>query len=86
MKDKREENKLEGHEQPTEIELKKEYLREYEKAVRQMERSELKMQEIRLNKICPSVIIDGMPHASNHIRKKKDIWNIDIRESKSARR
>ncbi|MCI8938057.1 MAG: DUF1492 domain-containing protein [Lachnospiraceae bacterium] len=66
MKDKREENKLEGHEQPTEIELKKEYLREYEKAVRQMERSELKMQEIRLNKICPSVIIDGMPHASNH--------------------
>lgn len=47
-----------------ENEKKKEYLKGYEKAVRQMERSESRIQEIRLNKMCPSVIVDGMPHAS----------------------
>lgn len=52
-------------EQHTEIEQKKEYLRGYEKAVRQMERSELKMREMRLNRICPSLINDGMPRGSN---------------------
>ena len=49
----------------TEIELKKEYLRGYEKAKRQMERSELKIREMRLNRICPPVVNDGMPHASS---------------------
>lgn len=49
----------------TEIEQKKEYLRGYEKAKRQMERSELKIREMRLNRICPPVINDGMPHASS---------------------
>ena len=49
----------------TEIELKKEYLRGYEKAKRQMERSELKIREMRLNRICPPVANDGMPHASS---------------------
>ena len=49
----------------TENEQKKEYLRGYEKAVRQMERSELKIQEMRLNRILPAVFSDGMPHASN---------------------
>lgn len=49
-----------------EIEEKKEYLKGYEKAVRQMERSELRIKEIRLNRICPSIINDGMPHASSH--------------------
>lgn len=49
----------------TEIEKKKEYLQGYEKAVRQMERSELRIKEIRLNRICPSVINDGMPHSSS---------------------
>lgn len=48
-----------------EIELKKEYLRGYEKAKRQMERSELKIREMRLNRICPPVVNDGMPHASS---------------------
>lgn len=47
-----------------ENEIKKEYLRSYEKSVRQMERSELKIREMRLNKMCPSVINDGMPHGS----------------------
>lgn len=42
---------------------KQEYLRGYEKAVRQMERSELKIREMRLNKMCPSVTHDGMPRA-----------------------
>lgn len=49
----------------SEIELKKEYLKGYAKAVRQMKRSELKIKEMRLNRICPSVINDGMPHASS---------------------
>lgn len=49
----------------SEIEKKKEYLKGYEKAVRQMERSELRINEIRLNRICPSVINDGMPHGSS---------------------
>lgn len=49
----------------TEIEQKKEYLRGYEKAKRQMERSELKIREMRLNRICPPVVNDGMPHASS---------------------
>ncbi len=52
-------------EQLTEIEQKKEYLRGYEKAVRQMSRSELKIKEMRLNRMCPSIINDGMPHGSN---------------------
>lgn len=50
----------------SEIEQKKEYLRGYEKAQRQMERSELRIRELRLNRICPSVINDGMPHASTY--------------------
>ncbi len=49
----------------SETELKKEYLRGYEKVVRQMERSGLKIKEMRLNRICPSVINDGMPHGSS---------------------
>lgn len=49
-----------------EIEVKKEYLRGYGRAVRQMERSELKIAEVRLNKICPSVNNDGMPHAHSN--------------------
>lgn len=47
-------------------EKKKEYLQGYEKAIRQMERSELKIKEMRLNKICPTVILDGMPHAKKN--------------------
>ena len=49
-----------------ENERKKEYLQGYKNAVCQMRRSELKIQEMRLNKICPSVINDGMPHAHNN--------------------
>ena len=49
-----------------ENERKKEYLQGYKTAVCQIRRSELKIQEMRLNKICPSVINDGMPHAHNN--------------------
>nr|WP_289284768.1 hypothetical protein [Parablautia intestinalis] len=64
MRGKMEENKV-RQEKNTEIEMKKEYLKGYEKVRRQMERSELRIREMRLNRICPSVINDGMPHASN---------------------
>lgn len=49
-----------------EIKEKKEYLKGYEKAVRQMERAELKMQEIRLSGVILPVANDGMPHAHNN--------------------
>jgi len=51
--------------QQLENEEKKEYLKGYERAVRQLHRIELEIQEMRLNKICPSVVVDGMPHAHN---------------------
>lgn len=47
----------------TEIKRKKEYLKSYEKVVRQMQRSELRLQEVQLSRICPATINDGMPHA-----------------------
>ena len=46
-------------------EEKKEYLKGYEKTVRQLKRIEMEIQEIRLGNIYPSVAADGMPHASN---------------------
>ena len=49
----------------TEIEEKKEYLKRYERAVRQMERSEEKIREMHLGQIIPSINNDGMPHAHN---------------------
>ena len=52
-----------GESEQKENEQKKEYLKGYEKAVRQMERSRLKIREMRLNEMCPSVMHDGMPHA-----------------------
>lgn len=47
-----------------ENEKKKEYLKQYGQTVRQMERSALKIHEMRLNRMCPSVINDGMPHGT----------------------
>lgn len=48
----------------TENEKKKEYLWGYQRAKRQLERLEEELVELRLDKMCPSVIQDGMPHAS----------------------
>ncbi len=50
-------------EQLTENEKKKQYLWGYRDAIRQMQRIELKIQEMRMNVMMPSVIADGMPHA-----------------------
>ena len=49
----------------TENEIKKEYLRGYEKAIRQMKRCEERLKEIRGNRVSISVASDGMPHAHN---------------------
>lgn len=43
---------------------KKEYLEQYRKAVRQMERSELRINEIRMKKMHPSFVLDGLPRGS----------------------
>lgn len=51
-------------EQMKENDEKKWYLRGYERAIREMKRSEERIREMRINRICPSVIADGMPHAS----------------------
>lgn len=65
-----------------ENEKKKEYLRGYERAVRQMERSELRIREIRLNKLCPSVIIDDMPHGSEKNDLSSYVSMLDQEERK----
>ena len=49
----------------SEIDDKKKYLKSYERAVRQMERSAEKIKEMRLGQIIPSADNDGMPHAHN---------------------
>ena len=53
----------------TENEIKKEYLRGYEKAIRQMKRCEERLKEIRGSRTSISVATDGMPHAHD----KKDL-------------
>ncbi len=69
----------------TEIEKKKEYLKGYEKAKRQMERSELRIKEMRLNRICPSVINDGMPHASSQTDLSGYVALLDQEEKRYMR-
>ena len=48
----------------TENEKKKEYLWGYRRAQRKKQRLEEQLQELRINKMCPSVVQDGMPHGS----------------------
>lgn len=47
-----------------ENELKKEYLRQYQKHVRRIHRIDSEIAELRSMKISPSVVNDGMPHGS----------------------
>lgn len=47
---------------PTENDLKKEYLWGYRKAMREVKRLELKIKEMRLDCMLPTVVADGMPH------------------------
>lgn len=49
----------------SENEIKKEYLRGYERAQRQMQRHEERMRELRLNRLPSGINMDGMPHAHN---------------------
>jgi len=65
-----------------ENEIKKEYLKSYEKAIRQMKRSEETIREIRLGKMCPSVINDGMPHGSsqNDLSSYAALWDKEWRK------
>lgn len=49
----------------TENELKKAYLKGFERAVRQMNRFEERIKEIRDSRMSISVASDGMPHAHN---------------------
>lgn len=46
-----------------EIKQKKEYLESYERAVRKLERSKLRLEEIRRGAVYPPVSNDGMPRA-----------------------
>ncbi|WP_434310365.1 sigma factor-like helix-turn-helix DNA-binding protein [Hominifimenecus sp. rT4P-3] len=48
-----------------ENEKKKEFLKSYQKAKRDVARLEQHLREWKLNKILPSVIHDGMPHGTN---------------------
>lgn len=52
--------------QSDEIEKKKKFLKEYEKAVNKMERSKRILQEAQMCRICPAIANDGMPHAHNN--------------------
>lgn len=55
---------LEKEELKKENEKKKKYLWQYEGAVSKMEYHERRIKELRLNKMCPSIIVDGMPHGN----------------------
>lgn len=48
-----------------ENDLKKEYLKQYEHAHKQMQRAEEVLKEIRLGVMLPSVKLDGMPRSQN---------------------
>lgn len=47
-----------------EIEQKKEFLKSYRKALIAEKAIEEEIRQLRLDKMCPSIIQDGMPHAS----------------------
>lgn len=46
-------------------ETKKEYLKSYEKAVKAEQKVKDEIEQLRLDKMCPSVIMDDMPHGHN---------------------
>ncbi len=48
------------------LNLTKEYLKSYEDAVYRVKRCELRLNEIRLNRMYPSVVNDGMPHVHSN--------------------
>ena len=70
-----------------ENEQKKEYLRSYRKALRREERILDEIQELRMNKMFPSVVNDGMPRGSEQSDLSDYIVSLDemIEELKNER-
>ena len=60
-----------------ENEQKKEYLRSYRKALRREERILDEIQELRMNKMFPSAVNDGMPHGSEQSDLSNYIVTLD---------
>lgn len=65
-----------------ELEAKKEYLRGYERAVRQLKRSDEKIRELRLRQMGVSIKLDGMPHAHNDTDLSSFAAALDAEEEK----
>ena len=56
---------IEEKREPSENDLKKEYLRKYRTHVRRIHRSNAEISELRSMKLSPSLNNDGMPHGSS---------------------
>lgn len=69
-------------EKDPEIGKKKEYLRGYEKATRHMKRCEARVDAIRMNKMHPSLILDGLPHGSAQSDLSSYVARLDDEEQK----
>lgn len=65
-----------------ENERKKEYLDGYRKCIRQIDRLNEELAEIRINKMFPSMTQDGMPHAHNNTDLSVYASRIDKTERK----
>lgn len=65
-----------------ENERKKEYLDGYRKCIRQIDRMNEELAEIRINKMFPSMTQDGMPHAHNNTDLSVYASRIDKTERK----
>ena len=58
------EGKGEWKNRMSENDRKKEYLKGYQRALREIDRIRGLLQELQIDKMCPSLIQDGMPHGS----------------------
>lgn len=69
-------------EKDPDIEKKKEYLKGYEKAIRQAQRCEARIDAIRMNKMHPGLILDGLPHGSVQSDLSSYVAKLDEEEQK----
>ncbi len=65
-----------------ENEEKKEYLWGYQRGKQELNRLEEELAELRLNKMCPSVKLDGMPHAPGKSDLSRYMVQVDKLERK----
>lgn len=65
-----------------ELEAKKEYLKGYEKARRQLRRSEERIRELRSSQLGAAIKLDGMPHAHNSTDLSSYAAALDVEESR----